>query len=144
MNSFDFSMKLLKEGDVAASPGGGFGPAGEGHLRLALVENENRLRQAVRQIGSAAWGSKGYTDGMGTEYERVKIGKSTIVHTDCFEWLSSLSENTFHAIVTDPPYGVKEVRRGPVEKAQRQGWHLAHSPRGSTGTLVPLFLGSRH
>ena len=51
MNSFDFSMKLLKEGDVAVSPGGGFGPAGEGHLRLALVENENRLRQAVRQIG---------------------------------------------------------------------------------------------
>ena len=51
MNSFDFSMKLLKEGDVAVSPGGGFGPAGEGHLRLALVENENRLKQAVRQIG---------------------------------------------------------------------------------------------
>jgi alanine-synthesizing transaminase len=51
MNSFDFSMKLLKEGDVAVSPGGGFGPAGEGALRLALVENENRLRQAVRQIG---------------------------------------------------------------------------------------------
>ena len=32
------------------SPGAGFGPAGEGYLRLALVENENRLRQAVRQI----------------------------------------------------------------------------------------------
>jgi alanine-synthesizing transaminase len=51
MSSFDFGMKLLKEGDVAVSPGAGFGPAGEGYLRLALVENENRLRQAVRQIG---------------------------------------------------------------------------------------------
>jgi alanine-synthesizing transaminase len=51
MNSFDFAMKLLKEGDVVVSPGGGFGPAGEGYLRLALVENENRLRQALRQIG---------------------------------------------------------------------------------------------
>lgn len=51
MSSFDFAMKLLKEGDVAASPGAGFGPAGEGFLRMALVENENRLRQAVRQIG---------------------------------------------------------------------------------------------
>ena len=51
MNSLDFAMKLLEEGDVAAAPGGGFGPAGEGYLRLALVENENRLRQAVRQIG---------------------------------------------------------------------------------------------
>ena len=51
MASFDFAMKLLKEGDVVVSPGGGFGPAGEGFLRLALVENENRLRQAVRHIG---------------------------------------------------------------------------------------------
>jgi len=51
MTSFDFAMKLLKEASVAVSPGAGFGPAGEGRLRLALVENENRLRQAVRQIG---------------------------------------------------------------------------------------------
>jgi len=51
MTSFDFAMKLLKEGDVAVSPGAGFGPAGEGYVRMALVENENRLRQAVRQIG---------------------------------------------------------------------------------------------
>lgn len=51
MSSFDFAMKLLKEADVAVSPGGGFGPAGEGFLRLALVENEHRLKQAVRQIG---------------------------------------------------------------------------------------------
>ncbi len=51
MSSFDFAMKLLCECDVSASPGGGFGPAGEGYLRMALVENEERLRQAVRQIG---------------------------------------------------------------------------------------------
>ncbi len=51
MSSIDFAMKLLREADVAVSPGGGFGPAGEGYLRLALIENEARLRQAVRQIG---------------------------------------------------------------------------------------------
>jgi alanine-synthesizing transaminase len=50
MSTMDFAMKLLEEGDVAVSPGSGFGPAGEGFLRLALVENEQRLRQAVRQI----------------------------------------------------------------------------------------------
>jgi alanine-synthesizing transaminase len=49
--SVDFAMKLIEEANVAVSPGAGFGPAGEGHLRLALVENEARLRQAVRQIG---------------------------------------------------------------------------------------------
>ncbi len=50
MNSFDFAMKLLQEGDIVVSPGAGFGPAGEGHVRMALVENESRLRQAVRQV----------------------------------------------------------------------------------------------
>src|SRR5712691_6117291 len=51
MGSIDFSKKLLEEAEVAVSPGRGFGEAGEGYLRLALVENEHRLRQAVRQIG---------------------------------------------------------------------------------------------
>ncbi len=51
MGSIDFAMKLLEEAEVAVSPGRGFGEAGEGFLRLALVENEHRLRQAVRQIG---------------------------------------------------------------------------------------------
>lgn len=50
MDSMQFAMTLLEKADVAVSPGGGFGPAGEGFLRMALVENENRLRQAVRQI----------------------------------------------------------------------------------------------
>jgi alanine-synthesizing transaminase len=51
MSTMDFGMFLLEHGDVAVSPGSGFGPSGEGFLRMALVENENRLRQAVRQIG---------------------------------------------------------------------------------------------
>ncbi len=50
MSTMDFAMMLLEQGDVAVSPGSGFGPAGEGFLRLALVENEDRLRQAVRHI----------------------------------------------------------------------------------------------
>ena len=51
MTSMEFSAMLLEEADVAVSPGGGFGDAGEGFVRIALIENENRLRQAVRQIG---------------------------------------------------------------------------------------------
>ena len=53
MATMDFAMMLLEKGNVAVSPGSGFGPAGEGFLRMSLVENENRLRQAVRQIGKA-------------------------------------------------------------------------------------------
>jgi len=51
MSSMDFAAMLLEQADVAVSPGAGFGVAGEGFVRMALIENENRLRQAVRQIG---------------------------------------------------------------------------------------------
>ncbi|MCE5244509.1 MAG: aminotransferase class I/II-fold pyridoxal phosphate-dependent enzyme [Syntrophobacteraceae bacterium] len=51
MGSMAFSLDLMQEANVAVSPGIGFGEEGEGYLRLALVENEHRIRQAVRQIG---------------------------------------------------------------------------------------------
>jgi alanine-synthesizing transaminase len=56
MSSMAFATKLLEEADVAVSPGAGFGTAGEGHVRMALIENEARLRQAVRQIGRSLAG----------------------------------------------------------------------------------------
>lgn len=46
--SQDFALRLLREAYVAVSPGSGFGPDGEGYVRFALVENEQRIRQAVR------------------------------------------------------------------------------------------------
>ena len=50
MNSFDFAMRLLKEAEAAVSPGTGFGKLGEGYVRIALVENKDRIRQALRNI----------------------------------------------------------------------------------------------
>ena len=50
MGSLDFSMRLIEEAEVVLSPGIGFGPEGEGYLRIALVENEQRIRQALRQL----------------------------------------------------------------------------------------------
>ncbi len=50
MGSVDFSKLLLREGKVAVSPGVGFGEYGEGFVRFALVENENRIKQAVKGI----------------------------------------------------------------------------------------------
>jgi len=50
MGSLAFSKLLLEEADVAVSPGIGFGEYGEGYVRMALVENKHRLRQAVRNI----------------------------------------------------------------------------------------------
>jgi alanine-synthesizing transaminase len=50
MGSIEFSKLLLKEAKVATSPGIGFGEFGEGHVRFALVENEHRIKQAVKGI----------------------------------------------------------------------------------------------
>lgn len=50
MGSMKFSEKLMTEANVSVSPGIGFGDAGEGYVRIALVENELRIKQAVKQI----------------------------------------------------------------------------------------------
>ncbi len=50
LGSLEFSKLLLEEAKVAVAPGIGFGEYGEGHLRIALVENRQRIRQAVKNI----------------------------------------------------------------------------------------------
>lgn len=50
MGSLEFSKHLMKEAGVAVSPGVGFGAHGEGYVRIALVENEQRIRQAARNV----------------------------------------------------------------------------------------------
>jgi alanine-synthesizing transaminase len=50
LGSVEFSTLLVEKASVAVSPGAGFGEHGEGHVRIALVENEQRIRQAARNI----------------------------------------------------------------------------------------------
>ncbi|HEG8481781.1 TPA: LL-diaminopimelate aminotransferase [Campylobacter jejuni] len=50
LKSLDFSKQLLQRASVAVSPGVGFGEAGDEYVRIALIENENRIRQAARNI----------------------------------------------------------------------------------------------
>jgi alanine-synthesizing transaminase len=50
LGSVDFSTLLVEKAEVAVSPGTGFGERGEGYVRIALVENEQRIRQAARNI----------------------------------------------------------------------------------------------
>ena len=50
LKSLEFSKQLLQRASVAVSPGVGFGEAGDEYVRIALIENENRIRQATRNI----------------------------------------------------------------------------------------------
>jgi len=53
MGSLEFSKHLVSKAKVAVSPGVGFGPGGDGYVRFALIENEQRIAQAVRNIKKA-------------------------------------------------------------------------------------------
>ncbi len=76
------------------------------------------------------------------DYEHSVIGSSLAVHADCFEWLSRIEENSLHAIVTDPPYGVKEYNFDQIEKrANGNGgvWRIPPSFDGHTRSPLPRF-----
>ena len=53
MGSLEFAKFMLQEAKVAVSPGMGFGPGGEGFVRFALIENEQRIKQGVRNLRKA-------------------------------------------------------------------------------------------
>lgn len=53
MGSLEFAKFLVQDAKVAVSPGVGFGPGGEGFVRFALIENEQRIKQGVRNLGKA-------------------------------------------------------------------------------------------
>lgn len=58
MGSVDFSKFLLQEAKIATSPGIGFGEYGEGYIRFALIENEHRIKQAVKGIKGLLYSAK--------------------------------------------------------------------------------------
>lgn len=82
------------------------------------------------------------TEGLAFDYATERIGQSRVIHADCLEWLSRLSENTLHAIVTDPPYGIKEYDLDQLEKrANGRGgiWRIPPSFDGHTRAPLPRF-----
>jgi len=75
-------------------------------------------------------------------YRGKTIGHSLILNADCFEWLKAAPENSIHAIVTDPPYGVKEYEPDQIEKrANGNGgiWRIPPSFDGHTRSPLPRF-----
>ncbi len=76
------------------------------------------------------------------DYQSNAIGNSLIVHADCLEWLGRVPKNSIHAIVTDPPYGVKEYDFDQLEKrANGNGgiWRIPPSFDGNVRAPLPRF-----
>jgi site-specific DNA-methyltransferase (adenine-specific) len=76
------------------------------------------------------------------DYETKRVGRSLVVHADCLEWLGRIPENSLHAIVTDPPYGVREYDFDQLEKRENGSggvWRIPPSFDGNERSPLPRF-----
>jgi site-specific DNA-methyltransferase (adenine-specific) len=71
-----------------------------------------------------------------------KVGKAILIHANCFEWMANIPHSSVHAIVTDPPYGVKEYDFDQLEKRTKgKGgiWRIPPGFDGHTRSPLPRF-----
>jgi site-specific DNA-methyltransferase (adenine-specific) len=76
------------------------------------------------------------------DYQWRSFRHTAAIHADCFEWLGRLPENSLHAVVTDPPYGVKEYNFDQLEKKENGNggiWRIPPSFDGHVRSPLPRF-----
>lgn len=76
------------------------------------------------------------------DYEYSRFRSSLLIHADCMEWLSRCPEESIQAVVTDPPYGVKEYDFDQIEKRENGNggvWRIPPSFDGSNRSPLPRF-----
>lgn len=76
------------------------------------------------------------------DYELGSFKRSIVVHADCFEWMARVPGESIHAIVTDPPYGVKEYDPEQLEKRSNGNggiWRIPPSFDGHMRSPLPRF-----
>jgi len=91
-------------------------------------------RSAILDLGSG--------NSLALDFPSKTIGKACAVNADCFQWLSQAPENSVHAMVTDPPYGVKEYNPEQIEKRSNGNggiWRIPPSFDGNVRSPLPRF-----
>ena len=76
------------------------------------------------------------------DYSHAVCGNSLLIHGDCFDWLKRISDESIHAGVTDPPYGVKEYETDELERMHNGGtgiWRLPPAFDGNVRSPLPRF-----
>lgn len=75
-------------------------------------------------------------------YQYEKFNNSVMIHADCFDWLKNIPANSIHAVVTDPPYGVKEYELDQISKLEAGiggTWRIPPSFDGNMRSPLPRF-----
>lgn len=106
------------------------------------------MRTKTVQLKSVA-SPKSFSNIMNTEnkqyfldYEHTKYRNSLLIHADCMEWLGRAPKESVHAVVTDPPYGVKEYTFDQIEKRNNGNggiWRIPPAFDGSRRSPLPRF-----
>ena len=76
------------------------------------------------------------------QQEPIQFGKARLIHADCFDWLPQQKDNSIHAVVTDPPYGLYEYspeQQAKLRKGQDGVWRIPPSFDGHTRSPLPRF-----
>jgi site-specific DNA-methyltransferase (adenine-specific) len=76
------------------------------------------------------------------EYEYEYLGRSVVINADCFGWMKRIPDASIHAVVTDPPYGVKEYEPDQLEKRTNGNggvWRIPPSFDGHKRSPLPRF-----
>lgn len=78
----------------------------------------------------------------GVRHAPIHFGKATLIHADCFDWLPQQQDDSIHAVVTDPPYGLHEYspeQQAKLRKGKGGVWRIPPSFDGHTRSPLPRF-----
>ena len=113
------------------------------YLRLNTPETFVREERGVYTLRSAATlGMQGELRPSGEWKAPFSFGRARLYHSDCFDWLSQQEDNSFHGVVTDPPYGLHEYTReqqAKLRKGKGGVWRIPPSFDGHLRSPLPRF-----
>ena len=122
---------------------GGAAPSSiRSYLRLnsdSLFRRQDRGVYTIREAPAEAYGPRAEEQ---LSFRSYRFGRTTLIEADCFEWLRRRHENSIHAVVTDPPYGLVEYAPEQQEKL-RNGkggiWRIPPAFDGTKRSPLPRF-----
>lgn len=111
------------------------------YLRLNTPElfvREERGVYGARRIS----GAQRRLSGIESWKEPISIGKANLVHADCFDWIERQEDDTYHAVVTDPPYGLHEYtpeQQSKLRNGKGGVWRIPPAFDGHVRSPLPRF-----
>ncbi len=112
------------------------------YLRLNTPDMFLREARGIYSAQNSPAGVQKSLSGLQSWREPVSFDKSKIIHADCFDWIETCQNNTIHAVVTDPPYGLHEYSDEQQHKL-RTGkggvWRIPPSFDGHIRSPLPRF-----